>query len=260
MKNNFRAYFKNFKPCIASHRGFGKHADIPENTIKAFQASEKLGFRAHELDVRRTRDGQVVLLHGPRLENTTDGNGRVENHSYAHIQTLNAAHYVRAKHKLRKSERTHMPTLTEVLLKTNQKSIINVEIKRDRWDFSSGLEQETVHVVREAKAEGRVFFSGFHFLTVWRLKRMNTGIPVGLLIEPGIFARGKFWFYSKILRPDNVHLHYTTASMALVKKLKREGYGLAFWTVNEITVARQLFEWGADIIITDKMDFIKEFK
>lgn len=260
MKNNFRRFFRNFKPCIATHRGFGKHAGIPENTVKAFLASEKLGFKAHELDVRRTRDGQVVVFHGPRLENTTDGKGRVEDHSFAHIQTLNAAHYVLAKHTVRKPERTHVPTLTEVLLKTGKKTIINIELKRDRWDLSAGLERETVEIVREAKAEGRVFFSGFHFLTVWRLKRMKTGIPVGLLIEPGIFARSKFWFYSKILRPDNVHLHYTTASQSLVQKLKRDGYGLAFWTVNDINVAHQLFDWGADIVITDKMDFIKEFR
>jgi len=256
---NFHRYFPHFKPTLATHRGYGKYGPIPENTIPAFLASEKLGFKAHELDVRRTRDRQIVLLHGPRLENTTDGQGRIEDHSYPHIQTLNAAHYLTHRPTVRRPERTTLPTLTAALLKTGKNTIINIEIKRDRWDFSYGLEEETVHAVREAKAAHRVFFSGFHFLTLWRLRRMNTGIPVGLLIEPGILARAKFWLYRLLLLPDNIHLHYTTPTPALMRSLKKQGYGLAFWTVNNEDVARGLFELGADVVITDKMEFIRRF-
>ncbi len=256
---SFARYFADFKPTLASHRGYGKYAEIPENTIPAFKASEKLGFTAHELDVRRTRDRQIVLLHGPRLENTTDGQGRIEEHSYPHVQTLNAAHYVARLFDGTKVARTPMPTLTDVLLQTGKNTRINIEIKRDRWDFSRGLEEETVHAVREAKAETRVFFSGFHFLTLWRLRRLNSGIPVGLLIEPGPMARFKFWLYRLILLPDNIHLHFTTPTPALMRRLKRQGYGLAFWTVNNEDVARGLFDLGADVVITDKMEFIRQF-
>ena len=75
---SFKAYFPGFKPMVASHRGYGKHGPVAENTVQAFLASEDLGFHAHELDVRRTRDNALVLLHGPRLENTTDGKGRAD--------------------------------------------------------------------------------------------------------------------------------------------------------------------------------------
>ena len=60
---SFATYFTGFKPQVASHRGYGKHGPIAENTVPAFLASEDLGFRAHELDVRRTRESRGA----PRL-------------------------------------------------------------------------------------------------------------------------------------------------------------------------------------------------
>lgn len=240
-------------PTLASHRGFGKYAAIPENTIPAFLASEKLGFHAHELDVRRTSDGEVVLLHGPRLENTTNGTGRIEDVTYEYIKTLNAAAY------LKNSNYAAIPTLDELLTALPKTSRINIEIKRDRWDFSRGLEEESVRIAGRHEP-GRIFFSGFHFLTVWRLRRTQTKIPVGLLIEPGLFARVKLFIYRLILRPDNIHLHHSTATPGLMARLTRKGYGLMFWTVNDVEKAGWLFQNGADVVITDNMEMIKGYR
>jgi glycerophosphoryl diester phosphodiesterase len=256
---SFVRYFPGFKPMIASHRGYGKYGVIAENTLPAFTASEKLGFRAHEFDVRRTADGEVALLHGPRLENTTNGHGRIEAHYLADIRKLDAAHYLtRQKHNVKHKPVT-LPTLREVFAQVPAHSALNVEIKRDRWDLSPGLEDLTVRVVTLENAEKRVCFSGFHFLTLWNLRRYRSGIPVGLLIEPGPWAIWKLHLYRFILLPDNIHLHYSTATPDLMASLKKRGYGLAFWTVNDEDVVRGLFELGADVVITDKMEFIKKF-
>lgn len=256
---SFARYFPDFKPLIASHRGYGKYGPIAENTLPAFAASQKLGFRAHEFDVRRTADGEVALLHGPRLENTTDGHGRMEDSYLADIRKLNAAHYLTRQHPPKKHKPVPVPTLHEVLASVPEKSALNVEIKRDRWDLSPGLEDLTVRVVTLANAEKRVCFSGFHFLTLWNLRKYRRGIPIGLLIEPGPWAVWKLHLYRYLLLPDNIHLHYSTATPQLLAKLKKRGYGLAFWTVNDEDVARGLFDLGADVVITDKMEFIRKF-
>jgi len=234
---------------LASHRGYGKHASIPENTIPAFLASEKLGFHAHELDVRRSRDGVIVLLHGPRLENTTDGHGRLEEKTYAELKKLNAAAYIKDHRSV------PLPTLDEIFASLPKDSLVNVEIKRDRWDFSRGLEEACVEITSRHMPE-RIIFSGFHFLTCWRLRKTRTTIPIGLLIEPGFFARPKLWLYKTLLKPKNIHLHYSTATEKLLVKLKRQGHGLMFWTVNDPKIARWLGEHGADVVITDNMEMI----
>ena len=256
---SFATYFADFRPMVASHRGYGKHGPIAENTIPAFLASEDLGFQAHELDVRRTKDHALILLHGPRLENTTDGAGRAEEHTLYDLRALNAAHYIQQEPKGKKRLNAGIPTLTDVFTAIQHQSLVNVEIKRDRWDFSRGLEELAASVVHISGVADRVCFSGFHFLTLWRLRRLKTRIPVGLLIEPGTWARIKLFIYRNILLPDNIHLHYTTATPALVARLKRAGYGVACWTVNDADVALSLFDSGVDMVITDNMEFASIF-
>lgn len=256
---NFHRHFTAFKPVLATHRGFGKHAAVPENTLLAFRESEKLGFRAHELDVRRTHDREILLLHGPRLEQTTDGSGRLEELSSFEVANLDAAHYLLREHPHAKHRHEKIPTLAEALEAIHPDALVNVEIKRDRWDFSYGLEEETLRVVLASRARDRVFFSGFHFLTVWRLKKMGCPLPVGLLVEPGLFTHAKNFLYRFILLPDNIHLHESCESAGYIRRLKRRGFGLAFWTVNDLAQARRLFAQGADVVITDRMEFIRQF-
>ena len=205
---SFATYFSGFKPMVASHRGYGKHGPIAENTVQAFLASENLGFHAHELDVRRTRDNVLVLLHGPRLDNTTDGSGRIEERNYAEISRLNAAHYLKHQTPGKRVLNASLPTLTDVFKAINKRSLVNIEIKRDRWDFSRGLEESVIATIEKSGVADRVCLSGFHFLTLWRLRRLSTRLPIGLLIEPGPWARFKLWLYQNILLPDNIHLHH----------------------------------------------------
>lgn len=258
---SFASYFTDFKPIVATHRGHGKMGAVAENTLAAFKASEKLGFRAHELDVRMSRDKKIVLLHGPTLAHTTNGKGRVEERSYHEIARLNAAHYLNPAGTSRKNQQTHepVPLLSEVLRNIQKTSFVNVEIKRDRFDFNTKLEPLVDQVVNETGAAPRVCYSGFNFLTLWHMKNTDTRCPVGLLIEPGIFARFKCWLYRHVLLPDNIHLHHSTATASMLQALKRRGYGIAIWTVNDAARARELFAQGADMVITDNMGFIEDF-
>lgn len=257
---SFHRFFPDFETQLCTHRGYGKHGPVAENTVSAFLAAERLGFRAHELDVRRTTDRQIMLLHGPRLEVTTDGRGRMEDTAAAKISRLNAAHYVNVEGKASRTVHEPVPMLAEVLRKVSPSSLINVEIKRDRWDFSYGLEEEVLRIVLRSPAATRVCFSGFHFLTLWRLRRLRCPLPVGLLVEPGIFTHAKNFLYRLLLLPDNIHLHQSRESATYMRRLKKRGFGLAFWTVNDRDQVRRLFATGADLVITDRVEYIHEFR
>ena len=50
-----------------------------------------MGIPAVEIDLEITSDGVGVLHHGPELQTTTDGNGRISEVTYDYIRTLNAA-------------------------------------------------------------------------------------------------------------------------------------------------------------------------
>ena len=58
------------------HRGAAGHA--PENTLAAVQKGIELGVDFVEIDVRRTADDALVVLHDPTVNRTTNGKGRVD--------------------------------------------------------------------------------------------------------------------------------------------------------------------------------------
>jgi glycerophosphoryl diester phosphodiesterase len=71
---------------VVAHRG--RSADFPENSLSAFRAAIALGVDAIELDVRTTRDGELVVLHDPTLNRTTGARGRVSALTLAQIRAL----------------------------------------------------------------------------------------------------------------------------------------------------------------------------
>jgi glycerophosphoryl diester phosphodiesterase len=74
-------------PVVVGHRGLPTHA--PENTLAAFRACIDLRVGV-ELDVRRTRDGQLVCLHDATLDRTTTGKGKLADVSLRELRQLDA--------------------------------------------------------------------------------------------------------------------------------------------------------------------------
>ena len=77
---------------VMAHRGYS--GVYPENTMLSFREAVKVGCDAIEMDVHETRDGRLVVIHDERLDRTTDGPGRVCDHSFAELQQVNAACYM----------------------------------------------------------------------------------------------------------------------------------------------------------------------
>lgn len=244
-------------PMLCTHRGYGKKNEIPENTLEAFQKSVKAGFRAHELDVRVTRDAVPVLFHGPKLEDYTDGYGRMEILDYESARTLNYGYYVAHNHKIAHAE---LLSLSEYLNLFGKKCFTNIELKRERSTLLSPLEESVQTIVNAYRCEGRVFFSSFNLITLIRLKMLRVKSPIGLLLEPGRFNSFRLYLSAILVCPDNLHLHHTFQNHSLVNRFRKKGYGIVYWTVNEPEKILELFQKNADVIITDRIDLIKDKK
>ena len=76
-------------PLLIAHRGGAGLA--PENTLAAFKnAVDSWGTDMLEMDVRSTKDGEMVVVHDATVDRTTDGTGRVSDLAYAQLQDLDA--------------------------------------------------------------------------------------------------------------------------------------------------------------------------
>ena len=71
---------------VFSHRG--GRMEFDENTMAAFQASYDAGYRGFEVDIRLTKDGEMVVTHDSTLERTTNGSGIVEQTTAAELRKL----------------------------------------------------------------------------------------------------------------------------------------------------------------------------
>src|SRR5437868_2438851 len=105
-------------PLIIAHRGASAYE--PENTLRAFELAIQQGAQMIELDLHSTADGQVVVIHDPTLDHTTNLRGRVDQLTLEQIKRADAG----------KGER--VPTLDEVLDLTAGKVRLYLEIKDPR--------------------------------------------------------------------------------------------------------------------------------
>ncbi len=124
---------------VVAHRGAKSIA--PENTIAAFDAAAAVGGDYMELDVRPTRDGELILMHDGTVDRTTNGHGAVAELTLAEIRTLDAGGGQK------------VPTFREALLWGKKRGVrIDVDHKAGTVEKIAGVIRETgmiEHVVIE---------------------------------------------------------------------------------------------------------------
>jgi glycerophosphoryl diester phosphodiesterase len=242
-------------PLLIAHRGGSGLA--PENTLTAFrQALEWWRADVLELDVRPTRDGEVVVFHDPTLERTTDGQGGVSIWSLAALRTLDAGCRFTpdggASFPYRGRGVT-IPTLAEVL-EAFPDARVNVEIK-------DGRAQERVwEVVRDARAAHRVLIAAE--------RRRNRTRFAGYPGAVSASAEDLWAFYlHHRLRSVALHVPRVDAFQMPERHGSRQVLGPRFvaeahalnlavhvWTVDDEADMRRLLDWGVDGVITDRPD------
>lgn len=109
---------------VVAHRGDWRFA--PENSLPAISNAIKMGVDVVELDVQRTKDGHLILMHDMTLDRTTTGKGKVSEWPHDSIKTLKLRNGCAIKTK------ETVPTLEEALLLAKGKILINLD-KADRY-------------------------------------------------------------------------------------------------------------------------------
>jgi len=150
-----------FSTAIAAHRG--NSAFAPENTIPAFEQAIELGTDLIELDVFRTVDQQLVVIHDPEITRTTDSEGVVWKKPLAELLSLDAGAWFSENFR---GER--IPLLREVLELLRGRCIPLVELKGRLLPFLQGLAERHDFLAVNQPFLGRDF--GLH------LQRRRIGV------------------------------------------------------------------------------------
>jgi glycerophosphoryl diester phosphodiesterase len=104
---------------VTAHRGDWRNT--PENSIQALKNCIAMGVDIMELDLKKTKDGHLVIMHDQTIDRTTTGKGNVSDYTLAEIKTffLRSGSGHPTKHRV--------PTFTEILTIAKDKIIIDVD-------------------------------------------------------------------------------------------------------------------------------------
>jgi len=118
---------------VAAHRGY--RTNYPENTLPAIKAALELGVDQIEVDVRVTRDNELVLIHDATVDRTTNGTGLVRDKLLSEIKALDAGSF-----KGEQFAGTEIPTFIEFMELVKDHPTITLDIELKEYPTTPGNE------------------------------------------------------------------------------------------------------------------------
>lgn len=120
---------------VAAHRGDWRNAC--ENSVEAVENAIKIGVDIVEIDLMRTKDGELIVMHDEKVDRTTTGSGYVKDMTLAEIKKL------RLKNGCSIKTIYKVPTLEEVLLTAKGRVMLNLDKAFDYFDQVCDLLRKT---------------------------------------------------------------------------------------------------------------------
>ena len=237
---------------MVAHRGASGYA--PENTIRAFETALAMNVRYIELDVHMSLDGEIVVIHDPKVDRTTNGKGAVGNLTLSQLRNLDAGSWFNRLHP-RKARAEFagvgVPTLQEIidLLKSTETGLY-VEIK-DPELYPETLESRIISLLERMQFERKSVLLSFSAGSIVKVKDLDPTIQTALLVtSPKLDPVSE----AADLGANELAIRHTLLTPGIVQKARAKGLGVSVWTVNSEAAIRRVIALGADRIISNYPD------
>lgn len=226
------------KRVVQAHRGASGYEY--QNTIKAFDKAVELQSDAIELDIRKSKDGKIVVFHDPTFLEK-------------HINDWNYEELLEAT----KKNNFEVPLLIDVLKKYKEKILLDIEFKEE------GYEEEVVKMILSVLTYDEFNIRSFSEKTIKTIKELDPKIYTILLIgvqypKYGFFSRlAELFPKAKVRRSkcDAVSPNYQLIRLWYVQRMHLLNKPVLAWTVNdEKIMKRMFFKAKVDGIVTNYPD------
>jgi glycerophosphoryl diester phosphodiesterase len=248
-------YFIPDKFLVIAHRGGPSLG--PESTLYTFRKAVKLGVDVLEMDVRSTRDGQLVILHDDTVSRTTNATGPVQNYTLVDLKKLDAAHRWSPDNGQTfplRNKGVQIPTLPEVFEAFPQTKL-NLEIKEAR----SSTIQSLCRLIRDHQMKNNVVVASFDTDSLQEFRRLCPQVATSAgATEVRLFFGLKKVYLEAAYSPNAQALQVpeTLGDIRIVNKrfidaAHARNMRVQVWLVNDVTSIQRLLELGVDGIMTD---------
>lgn len=220
---------------VTAHRGASLAA--PENTMAAFRAAIEAGTNYIELDVQRTADGRIAVLHDGDFMRMGGDPRRIGAVTAAELAGIDIGS---RSGEAFAAERT--PLLEEVIALVRGKAKLNVELKYNVPD--PGLAPAVIALLRRERFLDDAVITSLDYAALKQVEAIEPQAVTGHIVTAAV---------GDILRTeaDFLSLNAAQATVALVRRAHRAGKGVHVWTVNTRDAMIELAARGVDNIITD---------
>lgn len=233
----------NAQTKIIAHRGYSSIA--PENTLSAFQKAIEIGADYFELDIHKTKDGDIVVIHDASVDRTSSNNtkGEIAKMTSSDLAAVRVGYEKKFKKKFKNEK---LPTLKEALTLAKGKIKVCIEVK------VYGVEKKVMQIINEVGVNDGVIIFSFYYPVIARIRQLDKNIPT-------LYLKGK---------ANKSDIDYATAIEANAigvgsgMRITREfldyahnnGVEVWQWTVDDEGKMKQLIELGIDGLITNFPD------
>lgn len=245
-------------PRVIAHRG-GRGL-WPENTIYAFRRAAALGADVLEMDLRRTADGEIVVVHDPGVERTTDGRGAISSLTLEELQRLDAGYRWSADQGRSfpyRGQGITVPSLREVFAALPE-ARMNLELK----DSGPGMAAPLCALIRAHGMERRVAVVSFEQVAIDAVRALCPEVATAASRDEVLrfkllslaFLAARFAPPAQVLQVPERQGAIALVTPRLLRHARRLNLKVEVWTVNEPDEMARLLALPVDGIMTDYPD------
>lgn len=253
---------KTSRPLVIAHRGGAGIS--PENTLFAFKRAFDLGVDVLELDIHRTADGELVVIHDAKVDRTTDGLGAVAAMTLAEISKLDAGFRWTndgGKTFPFRGKDIKIPTLREVF-----EAFPDIKINIEPKFATPSPVKPLCDLITEFKRTDKVIVGTFHNEVLEDFRQTCKGVATSASPSEVSFFLARYKLgLSEGYKPEMQVLQIPEKLGSL--QIVTEGYITAaharnldvhVWTINDIEDMKRLIDIKVDGIMTNYPDRLLE--
>jgi glycerophosphoryl diester phosphodiesterase len=237
-------------PIKIGHRGAAGYC--PENTFASFHRALQLGVDFLEMDVQMTKDQELVVIHDPTVNRTSNGKGKVKDFTLQEIQGLDAGSWFDPRFSGEK-----IPSLYDFLDEFGGKVGILLEMKNP--SLYPGIEEKIAYELlkrRLTSCEGpQVIVQSFDQHSLKKFHQLVPSIQIGVLVKKftgkGISDQEleSFSSYAAFVNPK-----ITMVNKRLIRRIHQHGFKTFIWTIRKRSEVTLLSEFHVEGVISDFPD------
>lgn len=225
---------------ITAHRGHSRAA--PENTLSAIRKAISSGADYAEIDVQRTADGVIVLLHDRDLKRVAGDPRTLAELTYDAVRQLDVGSFFSPSFA---DER--VPSLAEVIRLSRGRIRLNIELKVYGSDLR--LAHEVAQLVQQLQFESECILTTFHSPSLAELRREYPRLRTGLIVAHALGDASR-------LDVDLLSVRADWLTENLLRQVQSQGKEVHVWTVNDPAQMTRFLKLGVDNILTDDPDIL----